>query len=352
MWKKALAILMVLVISVLVIGGCSSQKNTETNATQEVIELKLALNNPANSDVPVMFAEFAKSVAEKSQGRLKVTIYPGETLVKGADQFDAVVNGVADLSWNVSVMHPGRLPLTQLVALPMMDIPSYEAGSKAWNSFFNTTDYLKDEYKDVKVLFLQASGNSSVLGTNNKPIRTLADLKGMRIRVAPGAQTEFMKMAGALPMNIPIPEMWESMDKKVIDGYMSVYSAVDAFKWWDVTKYVTNVKFYSPMFYFVMNQKKYDSLPDDLKKVIDEASKEQNTRMDQGFDTILGTQLKMAKEKYGENFLTLSPEEEPRWREVAQKSWDIWFADKAKAGLPGKEATEAFIKLLPSSGGK
>jgi TRAP-type C4-dicarboxylate transport system substrate-binding protein len=285
MFAKRLAIVTALLLLVAVVPGCSGQDKTQPAAKpQQVIELKLAHTNPPESIPGKALVEFADEVAKKSDGRLKVTVFGGETLCKGTDTYAAVINGLADLAWNTATQSAGMLPVSQLTTLPMLPIPDPIIGGKAFRELFETTDYLKNEYKDVHVLGLEAVGGfGTVIGTNNKLIKTLEDLKGMRIRVSPGANTDFMKAVGAQPVNIPVPEMWEAMDKKTVDGYMFSFTAVYDFKLFDVTKYWTEIKTYAPAMWFAMNKAKYESLPDDLKKVIDDCGKETIEKLDQEF---------------------------------------------------------------------
>lgn len=339
--KRTLGIILSLVLVIGAAAGCGQK-----TANAPEFELKMAITNAPGSEAEQHIQTYVKNLETKSEGRIKVTVFAGETLAKGPDTYSAVVNGLADMAWNTATMTPGILPLTAMTTLPMMNIPDSTIGSKAIMELYNTNAAFKNEYKDVKVLAIQAVGGGAVIGTNNKVVKTLDDLKGMRIRVAPGAQTEFMKSVGAQPMNVPITEVWESMDKKVMDGYVFSFTAVNDFKLWDVTKNYTMVNLYTPSLYIVMNSAKYNSMPDDLKKIVDQVSMEANDVMNKWFETIIAKSIKKAETDFKDTSYTLPAAEEAKWNTAAQASWQTWYADLAKKNLLAKETTEAFMKLL------
>ncbi len=309
-------------------------------------ELRMTIPNAPGSVAAQMVQDFADDVAAKSNGRLKITVFGGPTLCPPPQAFSSVVNGVADLAYTTATMTPGIHPLTAMTTLPMMDIPNAPVGSKALMELWRTNEAYQKEWKDVKVFALQAIGGGAVIGTTNKLVKTFEDLKGMRIRVSPGAQTEFMKNAGAQPMNIPITETWESMDKHVIDGYVFSFTAVNDYNLWDVTKNYTIVNLYSPALYIVMNKSKYNGLSDDLKKVMDECGTKFGARLDEWYDDVVSSCVKRAKSEFSDTTYTIPLEEAEKWTEKAHAAWEQWYKLEEKRKRPARETTEAFMKNL------
>ncbi|MEW6667155.1 MAG: TRAP transporter substrate-binding protein [Thermodesulfobacteriota bacterium] len=343
MFKRSSWVLMVLAISVFVCGFGAQELQA---ADPKPIELRFAHTNPPGTAPDLAAKEWIKLVEQKAKGRLKITIYPASTLAKITDEYDGIVNGVIDLGWNTSTPNAARFPMLQVTTLPMVGIPSSAVGSKALNELYRTTDYLKKEFSDTKVLFFHTETGNTNFGSTKKPIRTLEDLKGLKVRAAPGSQTEFLKSVGALPVPIPITEAYESIERGVLEGYIFAWAAVKAFRLHEVTKYFTTVRFYTASFWAVMNQKVFANLPADARKAIDECSGDvgaeiYSRHMTKDEEMGLETVKKMKKEIY-----SLPPEEEKRWAEVAMKTWETWVADQSKQNRPAREVLDTYRKLL------
>jgi TRAP-type C4-dicarboxylate transport system substrate-binding protein len=343
MIKKSLLVLMVLAMSFFVVGYGIPQAQA---ADQKPIELRMAHTNPSGTAPDLAAKEWVKLVEKKANGTLKINIYPSSTLAKIADEYDGVVNGVIDIGWNTATPNAARFPMLQVTTLPMVGIHDAPTGSKALNELYRRTDYLKKEFADTKVLFFHTESGNTNFGGTKKAIRTLEDMKGLKMRAAPGSQTEFLKNAGALPIAIPITEAYESVERGVLDGYIFAWGAVKAFRLYEVTKYFSSVNFYTAPFWVVMNKKAFANLPPDAQKAIDECSGDVGAaiyakHMDNDEELGLEAVRKLKKEIY-----TLPPAEEKRWTEAAMKTWETWVADQSKQGRPAKEVLETYRKLL------
>lgn len=348
MLKKSLAIILSLALVLFVAVGCSPKASADPNADKRAaapIELKVTIPNPPGSDAANVMEEMKKEMEQKTDGKIKIKIYAGEALAKSPDMYPAVVNGLADIGKINAVQIPGILPLTQVTTLPMLGISNTVNAGKALNELIATNEAMQKEYKDV-YLFGSSVIAKSVIGTNNKLIKTLADLKGMRIRVSPGAQTEFMKLAGAQPMDIPITETWVAMDKKTMDGYVFNFAAVYDYNLFDVTKYWTVVNLYSPTLFIAMNKAKFDSLPEDLKPIVKEVLTNTSINNSEFFDKITKDTINKLNAEFKDTIYILPADEAAKWQPLAEKAWQTWFDIKAKSGLNAKEVTDQFIKLL------
>src|SRR5262247_1572719 len=211
---------------------------------------------------------WAKMVEEKSGGRLKITIYPGSTLGKAADHFDMVKDGIADLAFTTPGYTPGRFPLITATELPLL-FKSSRGGSLAVMSIFDK--YFKNEFKDVKVLWfwVHPPGHFHLA---KKQVKVLEDLNGLKIRAATPMLTTMVKTLGAVPVSIPAPDTYTALERGTVDGTIFPWEAIWSFKLAEVLRHHTVVNLYASPLMTVMNQKKYDALPPDLRKVIDELS--------------------------------------------------------------------------------
>jgi TRAP-type transport system periplasmic protein len=201
--------------------------------------------------------------------------------------FDAVRNGLADLSFTVQGYTPGRFATTQIAEFPFLG-DSSEATSVAFNRVYDKSPAMQEEHKGVKVIAVFTHGPGMILNSK-RPIASVADLSGLKFRIGGGMVNEISK---ALGMNVtlkPAPESYELLSTGVMDGTLFPAESVEGFKIDKIIKYATTFPggLYNTAFVFMMNQAKYDSLPPDVKKAIDEMSGEFAARMmGRGWDKV------------------------------------------------------------------
>ncbi len=225
-------------------------------------------------------------VEAKTGGKLKCNVLP--RAVAGAPAtFDAVRNGLADLSFTVHGYTPGRFTTTQIAEFPFLGNTS-EPVSVAFQRLYDKTPAMAEEHKGVKVLAVFTHGPGIVFNTKRE-IAKIDDLSGLKFRVGGGMVNEISK---ALAMNVtlkPAPESYELLSSGVMDGTLFPAESVESFKIDKVIKYGTQFPggLYNTSFVFMMNQAKYDALPADVKKVVDEMSGEVAARQfGQGWDRV------------------------------------------------------------------
>lgn len=237
---------------------------------QDRIELKLSHYLPPTHGLHVDVSEpWAKELEKRTNGRVTVKVFPGNSsLGNAANQLDQVQAGVVEIALGLSGIPRGRLPRTTIIDLPFMTDSAEAASQALWAVY---PKFLAEEYKGLKVLALFAH-NPGLIALRNKKVEKADDLKGLRIR-APSVQTQALLTAlGATPVGMPPGQIYENMEKGVIDGTMLPYDGIKGFKVDELAKYYFDADIYTTSFYFVMNQKKYDSLPPEVRKAIDEIS--------------------------------------------------------------------------------
>ncbi len=223
---------------------------------------------------------------EKTAGKAKCNLLPRGVAAAPAT-FDAVRNGLADLSFTVHGYTPGRFVTTQIAELPFLGNNS-EPVSVAFQRLYAKTPAMAEEHKGVKVLAVFTHGPGIVFNTK-RPITKAEELVGLKWRVGGGMVNEISK---ALGMNVtlkPAPESYELLSTGVMDGTLFPAESVESFKIDKVIKYGTTFPggLYNTSFVFMMNQAKYDALPADIKKAVDELSGETAARMfGQGWDKV------------------------------------------------------------------
>jgi TRAP-type transport system periplasmic protein len=230
--------------------------------------------------------EWCTQLEQKAAGKAKCNILPrGVSAPPGT--LDAVRNGLADLSYTVHGYTPGRFVTTQMAEFPFLGDAS-EATSVAFQRLYQKYPAFADEHKGVKVLAVFTHGPGIVFNTK-RPITKIDDLSGLKFRVGGGMVNEISK---ALGMNVtlkPAPESYELLSTGVMDGTLFPAESIESFKIDKVVKYATTFPggLYNTSFVFMMNQAKYDALPADVKKVVDELSGEAAARaFGRGWDKV------------------------------------------------------------------
>ncbi len=231
------------------------------------VSLRLHTHVPPVSSSFKNLKWWAEQVEKASGGKIKITAFGSNQLGgKAADIYDQVAQGVVDIGWTLPGYLPGRFPDTEVFELPFVGgEPSYVA--PAVMEFYQ--DYLKDkEFKDTHVLVLHAGG-SFVLHSKSKPVRTLADMRGMKIRTSSRLTSDIVTALGGTPVAIPGINIAEEMIRGVIDAALLPWNIALPIHMVDVAKFHTEANLTQPVLALVMNKESYAKLPADDRAVID-----------------------------------------------------------------------------------
>ena len=241
-------------------------------AETDVIELKLSHFLPSTHWIQTWFLEpWAQELQERTGGKVKVTIFAaGSAFGHVAKQMDQVRAGAVDIAHGLTGIPRGRMPRTSIIDMPFLVRTADAASRTLWDLY---PDYLQPEYKGVKVLALHAH-NAGQIHTRDRKVETMADLQGLRLRTPSLAVSMMLEQLGASPVGMPPTQVYENLQKGVIDGTVFPWEAINAFKLYEVLNYHLEADAYTTSFFFVMNQSKYDALPEDVRQVIDEISGE------------------------------------------------------------------------------
>ena len=230
--------------------------------------------------------EWCGLLEQKTAGKVKCNVLPRGVAAAPAT-FDAVRNGLVDLSFTVHGYTPGRFVTTQVAEFPFLGNNS-EPVSVAFQRLYAKTPAMADEHKGVKVIAVFTHGPGIVFNTK-RPVTKMEDLLGMKWRVGGGMVNEISKTLGMNVTLKPAPESYELLSTGVMDGTLFPAESVESFKIDKVIKYGTTFPggLYNTSFVFMMNQAKYDSLPPEAKKAVDELSGEMAARMfGKGWDKV------------------------------------------------------------------
>jgi TRAP-type C4-dicarboxylate transport system substrate-binding protein len=320
-------------------------------ASAKTIKLRYAQQNPDTGWSTVHCVEpWLKKVEAATNGQVKIQAFHGQTLAKGKDMWSAVKSGITDIGWCFHGYWPGMTPLADVISLPALPFSSAEQGSAALWRIYEKFPQIRKEFEDVKVLLFYTSEPYSLI-TRDKPVKRLEDIKGMKIRMTGGPPTDMMKELGGVPMLIPMPDNYISLQKGVIDGMGAPWEAINVWRFYEVVNYYTEVPFPSVYFSIAMNKNQWNRLPKDVQKAIMSVGGLEGSKFwgRNFFDAMKAQTLEKLKTMgHGDNIYTLSPQERQRWVDVGGKPvWAKWVKSmNAKGHKDAQAILDATLSIL------
>lgn len=339
----ALMVLLMAACSSTSSGNESSGKESSGNESSggnsaEVIELNYAFFAPAGTFPAVQMEKWADEVEKRTNGKVKVNTFPGGSLLTAENMYDGVANGLADIGLSSTTYEPGRFPL-----LAISDMPSGYPNSKVASKVIAdlVKEYTPEAFKDFKIITTFASEPAYI--QSQKPIESLADLKGKQLRIS-GATTDLFKELGAAPVGMSQSEVAEALQTGIVNGYVSSREVLKDMKYAEMVKYVTDYPLTVNTFVAVMNKGKWDALPDDVKKVIDELNTEMTDFTGNYLDNYVGEVLKWSEGEH--SIQTVSLKDKEKWDEIGKRLQTDAVKRAEEAGLSGQEYQTRLNELV------
>lgn len=346
MFKRYLAVL--LAFAALALAACSDQGAGDTSGStpdetaQEVITISYANFPPASTFPCIQMERWADEVEKRTDGRVKVETYPGGTLLSAKNMYRGVLEGQADIGCLSLPYYPGVFPALLSVNLPVGFTNATTASLTLWDLY---NKLRPDEMKNVKVVTTFTSAPSNIM--SKEPVRSLEDLQGMELR-ASGALLKMLELMGAKPVGMPMSQTPEALQKGVVKGLVSSLEVLKDFNFAELCRYetITNLPVYP--FAVVMNEDRWNSLPDDVKKVIDELGREQAEWTGDYMDAHIDEALEWSKKNHQIEIYTLAKEDRARIAEIGEGIVEDWKVEAEKAGLDA----DAILRDLMAFKGK
>jgi TRAP-type C4-dicarboxylate transport system substrate-binding protein len=298
-------------------------------------QIKLNYSNffPAPHKMAILSVDWGKEIEKRTDGRVVVTVFPGGTLTPADKCYDGVVNGISDVGMSVFAYTLGRFPLMEVIDLPL-GCKSGKVATQLINEFYKK--FKPKELDDVQVMYLMGHG-PGLLNTK-KPVKKLADLKGMKIR-ATGTAAKIVSALGGTPVAMPMGETYDALSRGVAEGVMCPQEALKGWKLGEVTEYTTEdyPTAYTTGFFVVMNKAKWNSISPDDQKIIEQINEEWIVKSGEAWDEIdkVGRDFSM---EHGHKYIPLSKAEGTKWVKAVQPLFDEYVQDKTAKGLPAAEA--------------
>lgn len=333
--KKQWIVLILVVVSVLLYVGCKktqpAQPSSGKQPSESVIKLTYANFPPAPTFPCVQMERWKTEVEKRTNNKVSVQTFPGGTLLDAKEMMDGVISGQADIGCLCMAYQPGRYVVTNATALPI-GIPNSRVGSQVLWELYNK--YQPKEFADVKVLTMFTTAPANIM--SKKPVRTLADLKGMDLR-ASGEAAQILKAWGANQVGMPMSGTPEALQKGVVQGLFSSVEVMKDFKFAEICKFITLTETNIYPFAVVMNKKKWDALPDEVQKVLEELSAEQCVWTGEYMDAHVQESIDWSKTEQGVEVIPLSADQLAEWNALLEPNITEWLESARKAGLPGDE---------------
>ena len=295
------------------------------------ITLTYANFPPAVTFPSVQMEHWAKEVEKRTNGQVKVRTFPGGTLLGAKNMLEGVTAGTADIGNFAMSYQPGRFPVSEAVDL----YHGFTSATVASQVLLDLVQkYQPKEFAKVKVLTLFTCPPTNLM--TKTPVKSLQDLKGMELRVA-GTSAEVLKLLGGTPVAMPQSETPEAIQKGVVKGMISSLEILQDFKFAAYTPNVTLVNLPVVSFAVVMNKAKWEALPADVKKVLDDLVREQSVWTGEYVDRHVQEAIAWATKEYQLQQFTLPTAEQAQIGPMLAPMTEAYIKKVTALGLDGQQ---------------
>ena len=285
---------------------------------------------------------WCKEVEKRTDGRIKVQYFPGQTLTKAKQTYDSIVDGIADIGTSALAYTKGRFPVMGAIDLPF----GYRSGLAATNAANTLWAKMKPkEFDETEVMYFNAHG-PGLVQTRDIPVKSLEDLKGLKIR-STGMSAEVMKALGATPVPMPMPDTYQALQKGVVDGSCNPMEADKGWKLGEVLHYVTMdyAAAYTTNFFVVMNKSKWNSLDPKDQAIIRDINKAWAVKHGEAWDSSDKAGVAFFLTQKGQE-IKLDPKESARWKAAVTPLIAAYAKDLDAKGLNGKAVVDTIEAAL------
>lgn len=306
-------------------------------ATEAKVRIRFSTwHPPASREVQTVWIPLLEKLKEMSGGEIDYQLFAGGALGKGPEHYDIVRDGLSDMGYFTATWTPGRFPLSDVLSLPAW-FDGKDMSTDVGNAVYKKILYR--EFPDVEVMELNPCIQSFFW--TKKPLRSLAEVKGLRIRTPGGMQTRVIKALGAEPVFMPLGDVYLALEMGTIDGVVTCPPNVLAYKLYEVAGNCLQVTMGCVTEGLVANKAFWKSLPEDLKALIYRLASNPY-RATGGLTRDAYRQMIGELETKGVRFYQLPEGEWPSWRQRVQEVTKEWIRELEAKGLPAKEAVRAF----------
>lgn len=314
-------------------------------AQQKEIKLRYSNFFPPVHPISKLAEEWCKEVEKRTEGRVKISYFPGNTLTPPPQAYDAVVKGIADMAQNLLAYSPGRLPLSEVLQQPLGYTSAYQ-GTKLANAYYQK--FKPKEFDDVKVMYLHGIAPGTI--HTKKEIKSFFDIKGLRIKTN-AENADFVKALGGAPVTMPITETYDALQKGLAEGILLPNEALKGWKFAEVVKTSidSNAVSYLTSMYVIMNKDKWNQISKADQASIEKINEEWIEKQGKLWNQLDNEGKEFAIQK-GVKFVKVSKEEEAKVTMLMKPILDDYVKVTNAKGLPGTDALkfcQDYLKAHP-----
>jgi TRAP-type transport system periplasmic protein len=324
-----------LVFGLLIIGLCASPAVAGSK-----IKLTFSSWDSEKAGAAPAFNQMIKDLSEGTNGAVSVKMYYSQALGKAKEHYEIALKGLADISYINVGFTPGRFPMTDIVSFAQG--PSGKAFTRGIVDVMKK-GCLDKEYGKVKLLYVWSGSPCNILWRKGtKAAKTLEELKGKTIRVPNVGAADLMKKLGAVPIAIPMPEVYTAMERGVVDGTFTTIDVLDVFGLHSVCDEVTRVGVSAFGFCVIMNKDVWNGLPDDVKAIFTKNAEKWGMLAGRSFDQ----SDKRAIEKYKPQIYEMPAADLQKIKAAMAEPFKAYIDKYQAQGYQAKEAAKTYSEAL------
>lgn len=338
--KKSLLFCGILISVIAMLLSACQSSTTETPTTT----LKFSTSTASQAGPTIWIQSWIEKIETATEGKVKIELYPDSALGPAGDHYDMASSGRVDIALCLMGLSPGRFPMSEIISLPGM-VPNAVLGSRSYMGLYLKEKTVQDEMPDVKVLVL-FTGDAKYIHTTNKPINTLEDMAGLRLRSTDENLARTLQLLGATPVLMPPGETYDSLSRGILDGVCTEFTGVTDYTMQEILKYTTKVATNSAAIAVVMNLDKWNSLSPDIREAIDSVSLDVAAKSEGEFMMNNNKNAEKVCIDAGMQVIELSDSEYQRFTSAWAGQYDEWTQKWEEKGKPAEAMLDSYRQIL------
>ena len=320
-------------IAAALLAGCSG--------AGDEVRLSYSIFFPPTHAQTLAAADWAEEIQARTEGKVRIVIFAGETLTRSTRIYDGVVNGVSDLGMSAIAYTRGRFPLLEGLDLPL-GYPSGRSATRVANAILRK--YNPQEIKDVEVIYMHAHGPAII--ASKKSISSMADLRGMKVR-GTGLSARIISSFGAVPVSMAQGETYEALQRGVVEATLCPIETLKGWRQAEVIDYVlyTAATGYTTTMYAIMNKDRWNGFTDEVKNIFRAVNDQWIEKQGMAWDAA-DDEAKDLLRELGKPVDTLAPAEEEAFVKAISPILEEWASSLEARGLPGNAVLTDLRRLV------